>query len=173
MQMLFLMILGAVCTTSCARPAATPPVRVATADTSIVRRELEQWYDRNVRAFSAKDVDALMALRTDDFHSVTPDGVVHDRAELERSTRAFLNGIERWISQSNEIDSLEVSGDLARAVVDQHLVRMALRSDGKVHHIETWVTQRETWRRTPAGWKLYRVDNLRDQRRLIDGQPGT
>jgi hypothetical protein len=49
---------------------------------------------------------------------------------------------------------------------------MARRSDGLVHHVETWVTQRETWRRTPDGWKLYRVDSVRDQRRLIDGQPG-
>jgi len=113
-----------------------------------------------------------MALRTDDFHSVTPDGGVHNRAEFEQSTRSFLNGIERWISQSNDIDSLEVTGDLARAVVHQHIVRMALRSDGKVHHVETWVTQNETWRLTPGGWKLYRVDSIRDQRRLIDGQPG-
>jgi hypothetical protein len=113
-----------------------------------------------------------MALRTEDFHSVTPDSVVHDRAEMELRTRGFLEGIDRWISQTNEIDSLEVSGDLARAVVHQHLVRMARRNDGLVHHVETWVTQHETWRRTPDGWKLYRVDSIRDQRRLIDGQPG-
>jgi hypothetical protein len=43
---------------------------------------------------------------------------------------------------------------------------------GLVHHMETWVTQREIWRRTSEGWKLYRVDSIRDQRRLIDGQPG-
>jgi hypothetical protein len=56
--------------------------------------------------------------------------------------------------------------------VRQHIVRMAHRSDGRVHHLETWVTQRETWLRTLDGWKLHRVDGIRDQRRLIDGQPG-
>ena len=40
-----------------------------------------------------------------------------------------------------------------------------------MRHVETWATQRETWRRTPDGWKLYRVDSVRDQRRLVDGQP--
>ena len=45
----------------------------------------------------------------------------------------------------------------------QHADRMARRSDGLLHHVETWVTQREIWRRTPAGWKLYRVDSIRDQ----------
>ena len=152
--------------------AASPLGRIATMDSSEVRRDLQQWYDRNERAFLAKDLGAIMALRTDDFHAVTPDGTVRTRAEMEEATRGFLAGIDRWISQSNDIDSLEVAGDLARAVVHQHLDRMALRSDGKVHHVETWVTQREIWRRTPEGWKLYRVDSIRDQRRVIDGQPG-
>lgn len=163
----------AVCAASCARPSSTPTSeRTSAADSATVRRELEQWYDENTRAFQAKDVDAIMALRTEDFHSVTPDGTVQDRAAMEHYTVGLLNGIDRWISLSFDIDSLEVSGDLARAIVRQHLVRMALRPDGLVHHVETWVTQDETWRKTPDGWKLYRVDSVRDQRRLVDGQPG-
>ena len=93
------------------------------------------------------------------------------RAAMEFRTQGLLNGIERWITLEFELDSLEVNGDLATAVVHQHLVRMALRPDNQVHHVETWATQNETWRRTPEGWKLYRVDNVRDQRRVVDGQP--
>lgn len=162
----------AVCATSCACTSAPPPLQPAgTTDTSAVRRELEQWYDENTRAFRAEDIEAIMALRTEDFHAVTPDGKVQDRAAMEHYTIGLLNGINRWISLSFDIDSLEVSGDQAQAVVRQHLVRMALRPDGLVHHVETWATQRETWRRTPDGWKLHRVDSVRDQRRLIDGLP--
>jgi ketosteroid isomerase-like protein len=162
----------AVCAASCARPSAPPPSQpTVRADTTAVRREIEQWYDENARAFRAEDVEAIMALRTEDFHSVTPDGKVQDRAAMEHYTIGLLNGIDRWISLNFDIDSLEVTGDLARAIVRQHLVRMALRPDGLVHHVETWATQRETWRRTPDGWKLYRVDSVRDQRRLVDGQP--
>jgi ketosteroid isomerase-like protein len=142
------------------------------ADTLAVRQALERRYDDNRRAFLAKDLAAIMALRTPDFHAVTPDGVIHDRAEMELATRALLDGIDRWIEQTMVIDSLEVAGDLARAIVRQHVVRMARRNDGLIHHVETWVTQRETWRRTEEGWKLYRVDGIRDQRRLIDGRPG-
>ena len=168
-------ILAALWTTSCTRPAVSPSVGEAAMDTSfirseLIRSELREWYVRNVRAFQKKDLATLMTLRTDDFQSITPDGVVHGRAEFEKNTRAFLKGIDRWISQSNDLDSLQVSGDSASAVAHQHLVRMALRSDGKVHHVESWVTQREMWRRTSDGWKLYRVDNLRDLRRLIDGR---
>ena len=167
-----LVMFVAVCAVSCARPSAPPSSQPAeTEDTSAVRREIEQWYDDNERAFLAEDVDAIMALRTEDFHTVTPDGTVNDRAAMEQRTIGLLNGIERWISMDFDIDSLEVTGDLSRAIVRQHLIRMALRPDGLVHHVETWATQRETWRRTPDGWKLYRVDGVRDQRRLVDGQP--
>ena len=124
-------------------------------------------------AFFAKDLDAIMALRTDDFHTVTPDGLTHDRAEMRLMTQALLNGIDKWISTTFDIDSLTLEGDLARAIVRQHADRIALRADGQLHHVETWVTQRETWRKTPDGWKLYRVDSLRDQRRLVDGKPGS
>ena len=170
--MRFLLVLLAVCAASCTRASGPPSSGSAgTADTSAVRHEIEQWYDENKRAFLAKDVDAIMALRTEDFHAVTPDDTVNDRASMEHYTIGLLNGIDRWISMDFDIDSLEVTGDLARAVVRQHLVRMALRPDGLVHHVETWATQQETWRRAPDGWRLYRVDGVRDQRRLVDGQP--
>jgi ketosteroid isomerase-like protein len=170
--MRLILIPVAVLGTSCAG-RATPPstAQRVRADTSIVRRELQQWYEQNKRAFLAKDLEAIMALRTEDFHAVTPDGAVQDRAAMEHRTLGLLNGIDRWIEMTFDLDSIEVEGDLARAVVRQHLVRMALRPDDKIHHVETWVTQREAWRRTPGGWKLHRVDRLRDQRRLVDGEP--
>lgn len=144
----------------------------STSDTVTVRRELEQWYEKNKNAFAAKDLRAIMALRADDFHAVGPDSVASNRAAMEERTQGLLNGINRWISQSFDLDSIKISGDLASAVVRQHVVRMALRPDGLVHHVETWATQNETWRKTPGGWKLYRVDGVRDQRRLVDGKPG-
>ena len=162
--------------TTIAATLGTPGLRYALAqpartDTAAVRKQLEKRYDENRRAFFDKDLAAIMALRTEDFHTVTPDDVVHDRAEMRQMTQALLNGIDRWISTTFDIDSLVLEGDLARALVRQHVVRIALREDGQLHHVETWVTQRETWRQTPEGWKLYRVDGLRDQRRLVDGKP--
>jgi hypothetical protein len=146
--------------------------QMRTQDATSVRRELEAWYERNKRGFLEKNVPAIMALRADDFHTVGPDNVPKNRADMEQYTVGILNGINRWISMSFDLDSIRVSGDTASAVVHQHLVRMALRPDGLVHHVETWATQRETWRKTRDGWKLYRVDNVRDQRRLVDGKPG-
>ena len=91
---------------------------------------------------------------------------------MEHDIRGFINGIRKWNRITFSIDSLRVAGDTAFAIVAQHLDRMALRPNNQVHHVQTWVTQRETWVRSGSRWLMRRVDQLRNQRRLIDGRPG-
>ena len=142
------------------------------SDTATVRKELAATYQQNASAFERYDLEAIMALRAADFRTITPDGVTRDRAAMRLYTEGLLHGIRKWNLLTFAIDSLRVAADTAFASVTQHLDRMALRPDNAVHHVETWVTQRETWIRTRGEWLLWRVDQLRDQRRLIDGQPG-
>jgi ketosteroid isomerase-like protein len=144
-----------------------PPDRVAET-----RAQLEQWYAENIEAFRRWDLPGIMSLRAPDFHTVTPDGLRRDRAAMERYTEGLLNGIKKWNTLTFTIDSLRVLGDTAVAIVSQHVDRMALRPDNQVHHVQTWVTQRETWIRSGTRWLLWRVDQLRDQRRLVDGRSG-
>jgi hypothetical protein len=156
-----------------ARHDSATITRQASAETvSGIRSELERLYDQNTAAFLRFDLAGVMALRAPDFHAITPDGVVHDRAAMETRTQGFMNGIRKWNAITFTIDSLRVVGDTAFAVVAQHLDRMALRPDNQVHHVLTWVTQRETWVRYGSRWLMWRVDQLRNQRRLIDGRPG-
>lgn len=136
-----------------------------------IRWALERLYAENTAAFLRWDLPAVMALRAPDFHTITPDGTVRDRAAMENYTQGFMNGIKEWKTISFTIDSLRVADDTAFAIVSQHLDRMALRPDNQVHHVETWVTQREAWVRHGTRWLLWRVDQLRNQRRVIDGQP--
>jgi ketosteroid isomerase-like protein len=139
--------------------------------TKPVRRALEDWYDRNTAAFKAKDVAAIMALRTEDFHTLTPDGKINTRADMEARTRSFVGNIDHFISLDFKIGIIDVSGDLASADVTQKTIRMQHLPDGSLHKVEAGVVQRETWRRTGDGWKLYRVDNIRDSYILVDDQP--
>jgi ketosteroid isomerase-like protein len=155
--------------TACSPPGPRP---IAQGDTARVRKELEAAYQRNADAFLKHDVAAVMALRAPDFHTVAPDGTPRDRAAMEVYTVGILNGIKKWNRIDFTIDSLRVSGDTAFATVEQHLDRLALRPDNAVHHVETWVTQREIWIRTRGQWLLWRVDQVRNQRRLVDGKPG-
>jgi ketosteroid isomerase-like protein len=136
-----------------------------------VRKAIEEWYAHNIAAFNAKDVAAVMALRTDDFHTVTPDGKVNTRADMEAYTKLFLDRIDHFISQEFQIGTIDIQGDQASADVTQKTVRMQRLPDGTVHKVEAGAVQRETWKRTTHGWKLYTVDNVRDTRVLVDDQP--
>src|SRR5688572_20404025 len=64
-----------------------------------VRKAIEAWYASNMEAFKAKDVAAIMALRTHDFHTITPDGKVNTRADMETRTRLFLDRIVHFVSK--------------------------------------------------------------------------
>lgn len=135
-----------------------------------VRAVLESAYQTNIDAFKRWDVAGVMALRAPDFHTVGADGTTRDRAAMEQYTIGIMNGIKKWNELTLTIDSLTVVGDTAIAIVSQHLDRMGLRPDNQVHHVETWVTQRETWIKSGSKWLMWRVDQLRNQRRLVDGQ---
>jgi ketosteroid isomerase-like protein len=136
-----------------------------------VRRAIEDWYARNVGAFKSKDVAAVMALRTEDFHTITPDGKVNTRADMEAYTQRFLGRIDHFISLDFRIGTIEVQGDLASADVTQNTVRMQRFPDGTLHKVDAGVVQRETWKKTPEGWKMYRVDNVRDSVLFVDDKP--
>ena len=137
-----------------------------------IRAQIERRYAENAAAFMKGDLQAIMALRAPDFHTVTPEGATNDRAAMERYAQGFLNGIRKWNRIEQSIDSLHVSGDTAVVTMSQYLDRMALRQDNQIHRVETWATQRETWIRIESQWFLWRVDQVRNQRRLVDGVSG-
>jgi len=112
-----------------------------------------------------------MALRTDDFHTVTPDGKVNTRADMETYTKRFVGRIDHFISQKFDIGIIDVQGSLASAEITQNTVRMQRFPDGTLKKVEAGAIQRETWKRTAEGWKLYRVDNVRDNGLLVDDKP--
>ena len=143
-----------------------------------VRTAIEDWYARNTEAFKRKDVAAVMALRTDDFHTVLPDGKKNTRADMQTYTERFLGRIEQWISLDFQIGVIEMQdrfgdekGEFASADVTQKTVRMQRFPDGTFHKVESAVVQRETWKKTAEGWKLYCVDNIRDGDLLVDDKP--
>jgi ketosteroid isomerase-like protein len=142
-----------------------------TARLRAVRTELEKAYDENKAAYGRGDVAGVMALRAPDFHTIDADGTRRDRAEMQGYVSRFMNGVKQWNAQTLTIDSLELHGDTAIVIMSQHIDRLALRPDSTVHRVETWATQREAWVRHGQRWLMWRVDQVRNQRRLVDGQP--
>ena len=105
-----------------------------------------------------------MALRTPDFHTVSPDGVAQDRAAMEQYTTGLLNGIKKWNTIELTIDDLEIAGDTAIVTLSQHLDRMALRPDNQVHDVGTWAVIIDTPARLARRRVRARRYDRRDQR---------
>jgi ketosteroid isomerase-like protein len=134
-----------------------------------IRRGIEEWYAQNTAAFKARDAKAIMALRTPDFHTLTPDGKTNDFKFMAERTETFVGRIVEWISMKFEIGTIEVEGDLAWAYVTQDTERMQRFPDGTVHKVRAKAVQREWFRRTPDGWRLYKVDDIKDLATWVDG----
>jgi len=103
--------------------------------------------------YKAKDVAAVMALRTDDFHTITPDGKVNARADMEAYTQRFLKRIDHFISEDFQLGTIEVQGDLASADVTQKIrfVCSAFRVGPCIKSKPVWCSARLGRRPPKAG----------------------
>lgn len=136
-----------------------------------VRQALEVQYKKLAEAHDRKDLNTIAALKTLDFHALTPDGRVNDVKMMEQYTRQFIEMNRPPFNIRNTIQKLTVSENKLVAVVEVFQEASRQRDfDGKVRKVDTSVLQRETWVKTPDEWKLKSVDNIRDQKRFIDGK---
>ena len=136
-----------------------------------VRKELEAQYKRLAEAHDKGDLKAIVGLKTADFHAIFPDGRVGDSKLMEQYSKQFLESNQPPYNIRVTIQKLTVSENklIAIAEVLQELTRYREEA-GKRRKVETSVLQRETWAKTPEGWKLKSVDNVRDQKRFVDGK---
>jgi hypothetical protein len=158
---------------ACAHAQTDGDVRPAAGlDTAVVRRELEARYAENTAAFIARDTAAVNRLRAPGYHTVTPDGQTHSFDEMRAYTVRLFQMIERFDSVAFRIDSLALRGDTAVAVTFQRTSRLQHlpgTPDAERHRVVAAVVQREQWVRSPSGWLLWRVDQVRDQGLWVDG----
>ena len=134
-----------------------------------VRRALEAQYAKIAEAQKNEDIDALRSLRTSDFTAKMPNGETWDlETSLNYSKRGFEQ-VQSISSISNTIESLNVNGNEAVAVVHQQWSRMQTMK-GKLRLVETNAVQRETWVNTPDGWKLKLIDDIRPGAWIVDGK---
>lgn len=142
----------------------------ACASTADVRSEIQAQYDRLAEAFEREDIDAVLSFRTPDFNTIGPDGRHLSYAEMVDYTRGWFELNQQPIRVGFTIQEIEMRGaDEAAVTVFQQGSRRQ-EVDGKLRTVEHSVVQRETWVRTPDGWKIRMVDQVRDQRRWVDGE---
>ncbi len=140
-------------------------------DDSTVRQELEQAYERLNSANARGDLKAVLAMKTSDFHAIFPDGKVGDFETMKQYSERFMKNNSRGLKVRITIQKLSVSEHRIVAVAEvlQEAVRPRELA-GKMRELRTTVVQRETWVKTPDGWKLKSVDNVHDGKTFVDGK---
>jgi hypothetical protein len=140
-------------------------------DSRTVRRAIERRYEENRAAFLAGDSAAVMRLRHPSFRTVDHRGQVSFRSEFAVRTGMLLRAVERFDTLTFHIDSLDVRGDTAVAVVRQRSARRQRLADGASHLLQTGSVQREWWLQTEGGWLMWKVDRIRPDPVVVDGRP--
>jgi hypothetical protein len=134
-----------------------------------VRADLERQYSRIAAAYFRGQPDSVLALRTSDFSSIAPNGEIWSTDRTKAYTRASFEQVERTLRLSFAIRELTVRGDTAAAEIHQQWGRLQ-RKAGQLRIVDTSADQRETWIRTPSGWLLHLVDDVRPGAWIVDGK---
>ena len=136
-----------------------------------VRAELDARYTELARAHDRRDLAAIVAMKTSDFHAIFPDGNVGDARVMEEYSRNFLATNQPPYDIRIKILRLSVSPNRLIAVAEVLQEASRFRElAGKRRKVETSVVQRETWSKIGGEWKLKSVDSVRDQKRFVDGK---
>jgi ketosteroid isomerase-like protein len=134
-----------------------------------VRRALEEQYAKIAEAQRNEDIEALRATRTPDFTVDLPQGQKWDLETSLNYSRDGFQQVESNINLSNTIESLDVHGYQAVAVVHQRWSRMQMKAS-KLRRVDTEAIQNETWVNTKDGWRLRHIGNVKPGAWYIDGK---
>ena len=146
-----------------------PATRAQDKSTNKVCEELTEQYAKLAEANKRRNLAAILALRAPEFSTNGPNGQRSNYEQMAEYSRQMVAELRPPIHLKNTILELTVSGDEAIAVVLQEFSRMQYKA-GKLRQIETSAIQRETWVKTPDGWKLKFVDDVHDRRWFVDGK---
>lgn len=151
--------------------ATTGWARAETASTAMesVRQALEAQYATITQAYFDRNPEPVFALRTPDYSTHMPSGERWTRERTDAYTHAAFAQVEKTLELTFHIDSLTVRADTAVAAIHQHWVREQQKA-GRLRHVDTEARQRETWIKTPDGWRLWLVDDIHPGNWWIDGK---
>jgi hypothetical protein len=135
------------------------------------RKELEATFVERSKFVKDMNAEAQIGQVSPDYTASLPDG----RSLVYNDIVTYMRGlVGQFVSVTKAditIESFELKGNEAIVDARQHIIRRQRLADGNIHDVETGVLQREIWVKTDKGWKSKRVDNLREQKVLVDGNP--
>jgi len=156
-----LVVIGLAALTSCAKSARTSDAEIA------------KLYETYVDAVKKMDTTTYMGYFTNDFSMRSPDGRVHDRAEMEKYQRINAQTTKKVNAYSATIEAITHPADADFAVIILQKYdrdQAPLDAPNQPHRIQTSAVQREIWRSTPQGPRIAGIEEILVAPVLIDGK---
>jgi ketosteroid isomerase-like protein len=117
------------------------------------------------------DFKAFISTLAPDYSIKLLNGDVFSRQQVEgfvESDMARTKSVEKSLSS---IDSLSAAKNEAVVIVTHEASRVLDDADGQPHKWENKVVHKETWIKTAEGWRIQRLEELKQVYVLRDGKP--
>jgi len=168
---IILLITGALCAASAQadRSAKADPGDKTTSEN--VRRELEVAYATQDEAIKKNDFKAFVGTFAPDYSIKLLNGDAFSREQVEnfvKNDMARTKAVEKSVST---IESLTVGPDGAVVIVTHEASRVLTDGQNVSHKWENKVVHKETWTRMTDGWKIRRLEEVKQIYLLRDGNP--
>jgi pimeloyl-ACP methyl ester carboxylesterase len=152
--------------------AAIREVVDAVKERQALRKELEAGCAKVAEAFKKKDIKMFMEGGHPDFSLTFLNGKTATREQVEAAVKRNMDRIKSVNYLKVEIGDITVTGNTAVVVTTQHFSRVVAGPDGKEHTVLTSGTvHRETWVKTATGWKCKHIQETKQGKEIVDGEP--
>lgn len=132
-------------------------------------RQIRAEYDKTVRYAKQKNVDGLLRQMTPDFLYKTRDGQVLNKQTVEMIMRQEYARYKSVDKRTTAIKRMVIRGNTARVTTEERIAVTVLDSQGRLRKVDNRATTRDTWVKTPQGWKV-KMTEILDEATFIDGK---
>lgn len=132
-------------------------------------REIRAEYDKTVRFVKQKNVEGLLRQMTPDFLYRTTRNQVLSKQMVEQAMREQFRMMRRVDKRETTIRRIEVKGNTAYVTTEEVLAFTFVDAQGKPHKVYTKARTRDTWVKTPQGWKVKMTQSLSEET-YVDGK---
>lgn len=141
---------------------------IATADKK-TERQIRAEYAKTVQYTKQKNLEGLLRQMTPDFLYKTQTGGVMNKQMVESAMRDQFRMMKSVQKRTTTIKKMEFKGNTVLVTTEEELAFTFLDTQGKPHRAYTRATTRDTWVKTPQGWKVKMTESLKETT-FIDGK---
>jgi ketosteroid isomerase-like protein len=142
---------------------------IASADKR-AERQIRAEYAKTIQYTKQKNVEGLLRQMTPDFLYKTKSGEVWNKQMVEAAMRTQYARTKSVDKRTTTIKRMEIKGNTARVTTEEVVAVTMLDAQGVPRKWQSKATTRDTWVKTPQGWKVKLTEVLNEQT-TVDGKP--